>query len=117
MISMLFNSGYVIRVFEKFSLKEKFNYDFIYPTTHDGVIKILKSRKPQIGRSSPVCKKTISFRLDDDDQIYTESQVNQSTTNSNKYEKFQCENDGLQPSVYLSKKNDYDIFNEIVHDI
>ncbi len=40
--------GCIFRVFKKFSFKEKFDYHYIYPTTHDAVLSILRKNKVNI---------------------------------------------------------------------
>lgn len=114
--------GYVIRVFKKSTLRDKINSDFIYPTNHDAVLRILKSRREM---------KTAEA----DEVIFTTSTLAQ-MTNSNsdvgsdvasslslqiekdKYEKLDgadvAEAANLTRKVYLKKKEDYDIINEIV---
>ncbi len=46
MILLLFSKkGSLFEMFEKCQLKEKFNYEHIYPTNHDAVTLLLMERK------------------------------------------------------------------------
>lgn len=40
--------GNIIRVFNKNSFKEKFDYEHIYPTIHDAILTILRRNKSNI---------------------------------------------------------------------
>jgi len=50
-------------VFKKFSFKEKFNYQNIYPTTHDAIISVLRKRKLE----QPLSKKKYSIHIHTED--------------------------------------------------
>lgn len=127
----------MIRVFNKSKLNDKLNPDYIYPTTHDAVLSIIKSRNVVERR-----QKRESFLAEQephqvnqdlniqlgislisnvvDVSSTSDAQIGSSSLSidieKDKYEKLEGE-DNLTSKVYVKKTDDYDIINEIVSSI
>ena len=97
-------------MFNKSTHREKSNADFIYPTTHDAVLNILKSREIAKSAAAVAAISATSFTSNGSGVSSLSLQIEK-----DKYEKLEGdEKTGLTPKIYLKKKDDYDIINEIV---
>lgn len=98
-------------MFNKSTHREKINPGYIYPTTHDAVLHILKSREIAKTDSELAVISASSFASTRSDIASTLSLK----LDQDKYEKLDdveaAEAAGLTNRVYLKKKDDYDIIN------
>lgn len=121
-----FLKGYVIRIFNKSKMKEKINSDIIYPTTHDSVLRILKTREAAKVAKAEAAAAAAAARLELEGTPATISATSMTTSSAeapsssfnididkDKYEKLEGA-DAPSHKVYLKKQDDYDIINEIV---
>ena len=114
----------MIRIFNKSKMKEKINSDFIYPTTHDSVLRILKSREAAKAAKSVAAAAISAARLEGTPATISATSMTTSSAEApsssfsididkDKYEKLEG-TDAPSHKVYLKKQDDYDIINEIV---
>ncbi len=62
--------GCIFRVFKKFSLKDNFDYNYIFPTTNDAVQAILRKNKLDLKiRDLQIRRKSVAVINDDDPQM------------------------------------------------
>ena len=113
-MSLLFSIGSLFRIFEKLGFKNKFDYSYIYPTTHDAVIYIMRERK-----NSAVLISNMSF--------IHEAGSNDSQTEADRRKSADIpvvdqlnsivNLDTIEPVYVDPEKTEYNAFREITDDV